>query len=758
MSDILFEIKEQGGIKLKKLREQTGLDQAAFAGLLGISQSRVSKLEKSEGAETIKAGFEVLVNWCEKAESHKKGVSIDFDGKVPRTEITFRHNAITQAIRNSFPEERSEEAFSVLKKEHAKRGLMAVKNASRKPVLACLGNFDQGKSSVINAIMGRQVMPERMSPTSKLCTLSRDVNERPVWHPEAGTCYKHEVDGLIFNFSYIGDKNYHDKFKVISGDKKYIRNLSDHDYHTGQEECHTERHAVLYVDSPLTTGVDIIDTPGFDNDDVDDETATLSSIRPDITVFCSLASGFMSAGQILRFRMALKNTSHDLADDNPLSNIFILMTNAGSAGGRNATAEEGIEIIRQKAAERIYSALKPDLDQLVCLYGDPLKKGEGTNSVTVDDVRSRIFTFSLERPELCEKFTNELSKSLQEWYPSRAVKNFDKALLEDLDVTENYIASYMQTIENRGEAKETLRHLRETKPKRDASLFKGRNRVLESVQFAKTQTLSIINDGIDALVAVDNLESIIRGSFDDKDEAKEAFPALVTSLMDKKLSEMITPFAEEISKDVQRYIGKYDNIYTPDGCNSTISEFDATAAMLGGIAGVGSVGALSVWAATVAAGSNLGGYIAVAKIAAFLSSIGIPIGSGALISIISVTGGPVAWAIATGIIVGGFTFSLFRNWQSSMAKGMHKNLTNQKFRRRILDQVSEYWDDTRGAIEAGFDSIDHEFRAAVKRLDILANELSDEDIIKISQQAKDVSDFYAGIRATVDGWLQPGAE
>lgn len=752
MSDLLFEIKDQGGEKLKKLREQTGLDQASFAELLGISQSRVSKLENLKAEEAMKAGFDILVSWCETAETHKKGVAIDFEGQDPRSEVNFRINTIEQLIKNNFPEEKCAGSSRILKQEFAERSLALVKNASRKPIMGFVGNFDQGKSSVINSLTSLQAMPERMSPTSRLCTLSRDISDRPVWHPEDGSCYKDKVDGLAFNFSLIDDKSQHEKFKVVSGDKNTIRNVSDHDYSDSVEHFDEARHAVLYVNSSLTRAVDIIDTPGFDNDDLDDETATLSSIKPDITVFCSLAAGFMSVGEIQRFRMALLNTRTDQKLNNPLDNVFILMTNAASAGGRNSTVEESIELISQKAAERIYSAIKPDFEQIINLHNEVRGDASCCNQITIEDIRSRIFTFSLERPDLCEEFTNELSMMLRDWYPRRAVEEFDKVLLEDINGTQNYIDSYQQTIANRAEAKETLERLRAVNPEREEALVKEREKVKEAVVFAKKQTRSQVSDSIDAFVTLDNLEGLVNNNFSDKDAAKEALPTLTTSLIEKRISYILTPFSEQIAKQVNQYIANYDGVFKIDGRKQTASGFDASAAMLGGIAGLGSVGALALWASIITAGSNLGGYIAVAKVASFLSAIGISISSGTLISVVATTGGPITWAIGAGILIGGLAFSLFRNWRKAIAKDMHKKLSEPTFKNRILEKIEQYWDDTSNAIQVGFDNIEFEFQEEITNLETLVNDISDDDLAKISEQARAVSDFYVGIRTTIEQW------
>ncbi len=60
----------KAGDVLKKLRKQTGLNQADFANMVGLDNTRISKYEN----EVDRISLEMFLNWCKKLNINPKDV------------------------------------------------------------------------------------------------------------------------------------------------------------------------------------------------------------------------------------------------------------------------------------------------------------------------------------------------------------------------------------------------------------------------------------------------------------------------------------------------------------------------------------------------------------------------------------------------------------------------------------------------------------------------------------------------------------
>ena len=112
----------------------------------------------------------------------------------------------------------------------------------------------------------------------------------------------------------------------------------------------------------------------------------------------------------------------------------------------------------------------------------------------------------------------------------------------------------------------------------------------------------------------------------------------------------------------------------------------------------------------MAAGSNLGAYILVAKITGILSSIGISVGGGsALISLVSVLGGPLVVGTGLGLIIAVATWGALKifgpSWQEKLAAKLIKGMKKENTCIQYVEKIEEYWDSTLSAVEKGFDGI-----------------------------------------------------
>ena len=91
--------------------------------------------------------------------------------------------------------------------------------------------------------------------------------------------------------------------------------------------------------------------------------------------------------------------------------------------------------------------------------------------------------------------------------------------------------------------------------------------------------------------------------------------------MNEHIRELSSAVADEVSRFVKDY-QESAKFKFGGGVGEQAVPFNAEGIFLGAIAGLGTMGALAVCAAVVAAGSNLGGYLLVGSIVSSLSAMG----------------------------------------------------------------------------------------------------------------------------------------
>lgn len=98
-----------------------------------------------------------------------------------------------------------------------------------------------------------------------------------------------------------------------------------------------------------------------------------------------------------------------------------------------------------------------------------------------------------------------------------------------------------------------------------------------------------------------------------------------------------------------------------------VSGFNSRAAFIGGLAGLGSLGAMSLYVSTIA--SNLGAYVLVGKAAGVLTALGITGSVTSVTSFVAAIGGPITIGIAIAALIGYVIYRIVGgSWQKSLAK------------------------------------------------------------------------------------------
>ncbi len=147
--------------------------------------------------------------------------------------------------------------------------------------------------------------------------------------------------------------------------------------------------------------------------------------------------------------------------------------------------------------------------------------------------------------------------------------------------------------------------------------------------------------------------------------------------------------------------------------NSIDIGLDVNAVFAGGLAGIGSLGAMALVTSVIAGGSNLGAYIAVAHVAGYLGVSG-----SALTSLVAALGGPITIGLAIAGCLGFLVYKWWSNktWQETMAEKVHKAINKKNPFTDITKTVNEFWDNTEKSIKAGFNHVQTETESHIQKL------------------------------------------
>ena len=207
-------------------------------------------------------------------------------------------------------------------------------------------------------------------------------------------------------------------------------------------------------------------------------------------------------------------------------------------------------------------------------------------------------------------------------------------------------------------------------------------------------------------------------------------------LQSKKLSSEIDTLLEEFSPKIDSVSGLSEDF-----------SFNSQVAFMSALSGFGALGALSAWASIAAAGSNLGGYVLIAQIVGWLSSIGISVGPvSTVMSFVSAIGGPITLGIAAAITVALSFFSLFGDsWQLKLAKKIHENLGTKGVKEKLEDNLSSFWEQTLKVFIFSIESTEREYQKNLELLQNLISSKNKDEIEKEIATIEETKSFFIGI-------------
>lgn len=710
---------------LKEIRiNALGLSEEDLAQKLGMSLDEYKRLE----VESVKKNQVDLALLTQLSQA--TGLSLDNLVNVTKTKVEFKigdnWNSV-KSFRDNFNTyiRQNEDLFSTdnyFIKRINELSLL-VNRMARKPRVALVGRSDVGKSTLINALMDSNVLPQEWTPTTSIVMYVKHIDDRPDFCKENVMIFKSDSKGALWDDTKLDEEGYTTSLCITHGDYSLLR---EYGARQGKRFNQTSASsAVVFINSPILKNCDFIDLPGYGTSDREEDDSMLASVKEiDVLLYLSIANGFMRGEDINWLQQEMINLAPITLNNDklkPLSNLYIIASQAHII--QNGSHEQ-LKLILTKAAERFESTLS-----------NGYWNNFGQNATPVD-FRKRFFTFDTDQESLRKDFEDDF-KNLLTVLPNLILSNLKKMTADFLEKTEKEIkaskSQFEKILNNRAEQREAYRKATDESPFKLSEL-EGQKAHIVNLIDSDYQRGGIIafTQAYNRIMTKENIVSIIKkNNWKNKSEDKKAICSKISNLLNEEYLNAIKEYSEEFSDCVNSLLNNFENYISEGPINefNVGSGFDVKGAFAGGLAGVAAYGALAMWAVSL---GNLGAYILVAKGVSLLAAMGISVGGTAAgISAISLIGGPVVIAVGIAALIAIVISWIFgSSWEERLAKNIIKEYDKKNGLGQFKKAIEKYWSDTRSAFIKAVNNLRDSY---VKYLDDLGELTKIDDTLIVNQ-------------------------
>ncbi|MEO0248920.1 MAG: hypothetical protein ABIN58_05125, partial [candidate division WOR-3 bacterium] len=556
--------------------------------------------------------------------------------------------------------------------------------------------------------LGGDFLPTGYQPTTRIKIFVRHLKDRPHWLLE---------DTLVLDdgFAYWKwtDEAHCIDHKVVAGGLEVIRSFSG----PGDIKDQRAASALVFLDAPILEACNIVDLPGFSGDSADGKLAEDASRIADVLIYTSTAKGFLTAMDFERLKFLLRKLriyEHDLPGFPTLGNLFIVATQADS------TVKDP-ESILTSAVRRMLN----DMPETLALVAKD--RGREISEAALLD---RMFVYWNEDPERRKALENSLQELLTQHLPCLMERNADNWVTDwkskSVRAVETFMAHIEKVKEKRNELERKYQELKRREPTRQQNVISYKMSILDSISRARQEHLKVVKEAYKDVVDEEIVEGMIKAYYKDSKEAQKNAPGRVLDQVLKRVDEIGLEKSRKLAVEIESFIKLYENASVEIGTcleferlDSQEIPFDVRGAFIGAMAGLGTIGALGVWAASM---GPLGGYILTAKAVSILATLGVSIsgGTAAGISLVASIGGPITVAIGLALVAAMIAYTVFGDsWQRRLAAKICKAFEEKRVKNRIILAVERYWQDTERAFRTGADKLEEEFGKKLQEIEAL---------------------------------------
>lgn len=571
-----------------------------------------------------------------------------------------------------------------------------LKSMNRKPVIGFFGHFDAGKSTLINTVINQSVLPTKYQPATCVVNLLMHVDDKPS-----------SISGVValfrkgFQPHMIHNKQLVDKHLIEEGDATILDRLGVHNH---DDSIPNDAYiAIVFSTADILRHVWLLDTPGDLNssDESDTEKALGGVELADGIVFISNHTGFFKdsdlgfAANIIRQRPPIKGSG-------ATEHLIFIQSHCHSE-----ISDEDIRAVGQTAFKR----LKKQLDNLI--FNSWIEDSYIDIAPSPEQLTARVQPFWRENDDFRIQTLSKIQEMAQYLvdHHKKIVKNNIEREIRQLSST---LSGAIDTLQNRKQ--DTVKRMREVE-NQDArfraeseKLVNEFKELIASCRVKSSTDIDSMKDFFRVKTSEEGLTQLIKETYSDKKEAQSEIGNYISQLLAAKLESLLKTSGKAISHDVDGLLMKWQRaasfkqkseINTDVGnLDFDVSAFNSRAAFIGGFAGLGSLGAMSLYVSTIA--SNLGAYILVGKAAGVLVGLGLVGSVTTVASFVAAIGGPITIGIALAAAIGYVMYRLVGgSWQKSLAKKVAEAIRKENVWGNIEKPIVNFWNNTETAMIAG---------------------------------------------------------
>ena len=722
---------------LKDFREnKLRMTQSEFANLLDMRQDAISRMEKNPEQMSL----EVL-----KKIAERTGLTVDevISYEKPKIEALTVENKWESA---SFVKKTLVNYISTKINDNSNYSIQieelndTVNNTIKKPKVVVAGRSDTGKSTLINAVIGKEKMPVNWTPTTSINVYIKHTDDRPNYIEEELWIFKKGENGEEWDDSLLRDEAYCRKWKIAGGSADMLNSYGTR--HGDAYQTDEVGSAVIFVDSDVLKNCDIIDVPGFAGGVAsDNEMAIKAKSKADILVYLSPAgSDFINSEDCCNLSEAINSlTILENSKERKLSNLFIVCSQAHQVRDPKAIKNK-----MDDGCERFYGTLTDN-------FWEKRKKITGYN-YTIDDLRARFFSYTTDIPSLREDFEKALAEEI-ELLPSIIVENSKEIIKRkcqnSISQMDTVIEKYNSLLQDREECKDVLEKLENNEPARRSKFEVRIKDVVSLIDKISKESKEAFCSEYNRILSEEHIVSAIDiKKYKSKKEDMQLLSTFLNSELKDELERILQSNSEMLKTEVDSFISDFDSDCKIKNTNSqtfNLNSFNAQRAFASGIAGAATLGGLAIWASSL---GNLGAYILVAKGVSLLSALGISIsgGTAAAASAIASIGGPNLLGIALYVIAALGMFGVFSaGWKKRVAKKIKASYNEQNALPKYNKCIDEFWKDTNNAFEIAANKMESEWQMHIKDLRDTLNNYDAEELEEHIRKAEEIKAFFVNV-------------
>jgi len=572
-----------------------------------------------------------------------------------------------------------------------------LKNMNRKPVIGFFGHFDAGKSTLINTVITEDVLPTKYQPATCVVNLLMHIDDKPSLISGAVALFR---KGFMPHMIY--DKALVDSHLIEEGDTTILDRLGVHNH--DNSISNDAYIAIIFSNADILRHVWLLDTPGDLNsaDDSDTEKALGGVELADGIVFISNHTGFFKDSD-LGFAANIIRQKPPVSSNEAINHLLFVQSHCHSE-----IRNEDISFVGQTVFKRI----KKQIDNLI--FNSWIEDGYIDIAPSPAQLTERVQPFWREN-DVFRMHTLSKIQEMAEYLVLHQEKRVESSIQRTIEQLSAILLGAIETLQNR--KKNTLERLREVENqdarfrKESEKLVKQFNQLITSCRIKKTTDVDAMRDFFKVKTSADELAQLIKETYDNKKEAQSEIGNYIGQLLTAKLESLLKTSGKTISYEVDDLLNKWQQAASFKQQLETngdvenlgfdvFSTFNSKAAFIGGLAGLGSFGAMSLYVSTIS--SNLGAYILVGRVAGLLVRLGLVGEVATVTSFVAAIGGPITIGITLASAIGYVMYRLVGgSWQKSLAKKVADTIRKENVWNNVEKPIADFWDNTEKAMNAG---------------------------------------------------------